>query len=99
VLVIPQSVLVEDYWSEVWTGLLSAGVPIRHFVLHADRDAITRRIDKDAIDPDAREWRLAHLDAYEKARDWLSREAETIDTTDISAAEAARRIAHRLRQR
>ena len=35
-LVMPMTVLVEPYWREISAGLAEHGVPIRHFVLHAD---------------------------------------------------------------
>ena len=39
-------------------------------------------------------FRLAHLEPYaEAARTWLHREAEVIDTTQLTAAQAARQIA------
>jgi gluconate kinase len=91
-LVVPQSVLVERYWQEIRAGLDKAGVAVRHVLLHADRDAIARRIDADTAEAGARQWRHDHLDAYEAARPWLAREAEVIDTTDRSPGETAAQI-------
>ncbi|MCX5199072.1 AAA family ATPase [Streptomyces sp. NBC_00249] len=96
VLVVPQSVLVERYWAEMRAGLEKAGVPVRHFVLHADRDTLARRIETDTVETGARQWRLDHLDAYEEARPWLSREAEVIDTTGVAPAQVAELIAARV---
>ncbi|MGI5212198.1 AAA family ATPase [Plantactinospora sp. CA-290183] len=93
VLVVPQSVLVEQYWMEIRAGLDRAGIPVRHFVLHAERDILVRRIETDTVETGARQWRLDHLDAYEEARGWLSREAEVVDTTGAPAAQVAQRIA------
>lgn len=93
VLVVPQSVLVELYWLEIRTGLEKAGIPVRHFVLHAERDTITQRIESDTEVTGARQWRLDHLDAYEEARPWLSREAEVINTTGIAPTQVAQLIA------
>jgi hypothetical protein len=95
VLVVPQSVLVEQYWQEIRAGLDKAGVPVRHLVLHADREVIARRIDSDTVEAGAAQWRHDHLDAYEAARPWLAREAEVIDTNHASAREAAREIVAR----
>ena len=36
-LVMPMTVLVEEYWREISTGLADHAIPVRHFVLHATR--------------------------------------------------------------
>ncbi len=93
-LVMPMTVLVEEYWREISTGLARHAVPVRHFVLHADRETLRRRIAGDTVlGPDS-PFRLGHLEPYaEAARTWLHREAEVIDTTHLTPAEAALRIA------
>jgi hypothetical protein len=96
-LVVVQSVLVEEYWAEIRDGLGRSGIPLRHFVLHADREALSRRIEADEVEPErTRRWRLDHLAAYEHARAWLDREGEVVDTTRVGPAEAARLIAGRV---
>ncbi|QSB06932.1 ATP-binding protein [Natronoglycomyces albus] len=92
-LIIPQSVLVEQYWVELAEGFEKAGLPVSHFCLHADRDTIVKRIEGDEVEVSAKQWRLDHLDRYEAARPWLGASATTIDTTEISAVEAAETIA------
>jgi hypothetical protein len=96
-LVIPQTVLVQRYWSEIHTGLSDAGLIIHHFVLHTDHDTLARRIaaDADAAKPSA-EWRLAHLDTYDESLSWLSQQAQLIDTTHTPPPAVARAIARRL---
>ena len=42
---------------------------------------------------DFQEWRLDHLAAYERARPWLAREAEVLDTTGVAPQRPARLIA------
>ncbi|WP_433666467.1 ATP-binding protein [Nocardia sp. CA-136227] len=91
-LVIPQSVLVQQYWQEIHEGLSSAGIPLQHFVLHAERDELLRRIESDPIMPNS-SWRLAHLEDYDAARSWHRRVARVIDTTDLRPQEVAMRIA------
>ncbi|WP_436738036.1 AAA family ATPase [Streptomyces sp. BBFR102] len=97
-LVVPQTVLVEQYWQEIRAGLAAAGIPVHHFLLHADQDTLAHRI---ATDPDpggaaGRRWRLDHLPRYQQALPWLYREAEVIDTAelppDLVAEVAAARI-------
>ncbi len=92
-LVMPMTVLVEAYWREISEGLARYGIPVRHFVLHADQKTLRGRIDGDTVlGPSP--FRLAYLEPYaEAARTWLHAEAEVVDTTHITPAEAARHIA------
>ena len=92
-LVTPMTVLVEEYWREITTGLAEHAIPVRHFVLHADQDTLRRRIERDAVLGPSR-FRLHYLEQYAAAaRTWLHDQAEVIDTTDLTPAEAARQIA------
>lgn len=91
VLDLAQTVLVEDYWKEIRKGLETAGIPLRHFVLHADRATLVRRIEGDSPLPS--QWRLNHPTAYQDALPWLSREAQIVDTTHLPPTEVAARIA------
>ena len=92
-LVMPMTVLVEQYWREISEGLAGHGIPVRHFVLHADRQTLLRRIESDMVlGPSA--FRFRYVDAYAEALEqWLRDEAEVIDTTHLAPDEAARRIA------
>ncbi|MCQ9129756.1 AAA family ATPase [Streptomyces hilarionis] len=91
-LVMPLTVLVERYWREISSGLARHAIPVRHFVLHADQDTLRRRIE--AADPVPSPFRLAHLEPYaQAARTWLHAEAEVVDTTHLTPAQAAGRIA------
>ncbi|BCJ47933.1 ATP-binding protein [Actinoplanes ianthinogenes] len=90
-LVMPMTVLVEQYWREISAGLAERGIPVRHFVLHADQDTLRERIS--AAHPVPSPFRLAYLEPYaEAARTWLHAEAEVVDTTRLTPDEAARRI-------
>ncbi len=93
-LVMPMTVLVEQYWREISTGLARHAIPVRHFVLHADQDTLRARIAGDTvIGPDS-PFRLEYLEPYaEAARTWLHGEAEVIDTTHLTPAQAAQQIA------
>ncbi|MEU2035680.1 AAA family ATPase [Nocardia amamiensis] len=92
VLVVPQSVLVHRYWQEIRAGLEEVAVPLHHFVLHAERDELLRRIETDPSEPNS-PWRLDHLDEYDAARQWHSQEAHVIDTTALQPREVATFIA------
>lgn len=92
-LVMPMTVLVEQYWREISTGLAQHDIPVRHFVLHANQDTLRGRILGDTVlGPSS--FRLTYLEPYaEAARTWLHAEAEVVDTTHLTPAQAAQRIA------
>ncbi|MER6956561.1 AAA family ATPase [Streptomyces sp. NPDC000618] len=97
-LVIPMTVLVEQYWREISAGLAEHAVPVRHFVLHADQDTLRGRIAGDTVVGPNSTFRLRYLEPYaEAARTWLHDEAEVVDTTHLTPAEAARQIAETVR--
>lgn len=48
-LVMPMTVLVEEYWREISAGLAQHAIPVRHFVLHADQDTLRGRIERDTV--------------------------------------------------
>jgi hypothetical protein len=93
-LVVPMTVLVEEYWREISTGLAQHAIPVRHFVLHADQATLRGRIAGDTVlGPDS-PFRLRYVEPYaEAARTWLHDEAEVVDTTHLTPAEAALQIA------
>jgi hypothetical protein len=61
-LVMPMTVLVEQYWREISTGLAEHAIPVRHFVLHADQDTLRGRIEADTPIPSP--FRLTYLEPY-----------------------------------
>jgi hypothetical protein len=92
-LIIPMTVLVEPYWREIRDGLAAHSIPVRHFVLHADEGTLRRRIENDPV-LGYSTFRARHLQPYAEAyAGWLGDDAEVIDTSDISAEGAARRVA------
>lgn len=93
-LVIPMTVLVERYWREIAEGLARHAVPVRHFVLHADRETLRGRIANDTVVGPDSPFRLRYLEPYEEAaRTWLHAEAEVVDTTHLAPDLVALRIA------
>lgn len=93
VLVMPMTVLVEAYWREIRDGLAEHGVPVRHFLLHADEATLRARIDGDAVlGPST--FRHRSVAEYLQAFDgWLAKEAEVVDTSRLAPDEVAQRIA------
>lgn len=95
-LVMPMTVLVEQYWREISDGLTSHAIPVRHFVLHAESNSLRGRIERDTV-LGSSPFRLSNLDAYDEAfSSWLHDQAEVIDTTDLTPHQAALRIAERV---
>ncbi|GAB1688950.1 AAA family ATPase [Krasilnikovia sp. M28-CT-15] len=96
-LVMPMTVLVEQYWREIRAGLDHHAIPVRHFVLHADQDTLRGRIEAEHTVPSP--FRLRYLEPYaEAARTWLHSEAEIVDTTHLTPAQAALQIAEALKR-
>lgn len=93
VLVIPQTVLIEQYWTEIRTGLEKAGIPLHHFLLHTDQDTLTHRIETDAVETGARKWRMEHLPTYHEALPWLRRQARVVDTSALTPKRVAEIVA------
>ena len=97
-LVMPMTVLVEDYWREISAGLRQYAIPVHHFCLHADEITLRSRIQSDT-DLGPSEFRFGLLATYaEAARSWLHEDAEVIDTTSVAPTEVAGLIARAIRQ-
>jgi hypothetical protein len=95
-LVMPMTVLVQEYWREISAGLEQHSIPVRHFVLHADQETLRARIEGDP-DLGPSSFRLRHLEPYaEASRTWLHEAAEVVDTSRITPARAARQVADTL---
>jgi len=94
-LVVPMTVLVEQYWHEISSGLARHAIPVRHFVLHADPATLRDRIERDTVlGPAPSAFRLRYLEPYaDAARTWLAREAQLVDTAGLTPGEVARQIA------
>ncbi|HEX4790786.1 MAG TPA: AAA family ATPase [Actinospica sp.] len=82
-LVIPQSVLVEEYWDEISAGLGERGIPIAHFVLHAEAPTLVRRIEGDLTKPGS-QWRLDHVQEYQRALPWLRSKGGIVETDQLT---------------
>ncbi|SFD07630.1 NUDIX hydrolase [Streptomyces aidingensis] len=99
-IVVPMTVLRQDHRDELFGGLASRGLTVRHFLLHTEetilRERILRRQDFPA-DPAGngrvRSWYLAQLPHYRKALDWLGEDAHTLDISALPPRPAAERTA------
>lgn len=92
-LVIVQSVMVEEYWHELRSGMDAAGLPVFHVVLEADDDTLRHRIQNDELELGARQWRLQHVAKFRAARAWMVASADLVlDTSTLSVKETAEAI-------
>jgi 8-oxo-dGTP pyrophosphatase MutT (NUDIX family)/predicted kinase len=103
-LIAPMTLLRQDYRDEIFGGLASRRIPVRHVLLHAEETILRERIarrEEIPGDPEAsasvRDWCLGHLAAYEEALPWLTGDAYTIDTGALTPRGTAERIAEAVR--
>ena len=107
-VVAPQTVVVEQYWDEIMSGLATAGVDVRAFTLDSTPAEHERRIANDFVtsatieeikihdDDDGVGWRRHRAPDYRAALPWLAERTEVIDTTLLRPAEVAKEIARRV---
>ncbi|WP_441248752.1 NUDIX domain-containing protein [Kitasatospora sp. McL0602] len=99
-LVVPMTLLREDYRDELFGALAARGLAVHHFVLDAAETILQERIaarEECPGDPAAsariRTWCLEHLPQYRHAKRWLTRDAELVDTGGLDAVRTAERLA------
>jgi 8-oxo-dGTP pyrophosphatase MutT (NUDIX family) len=104
VLVVPMTLLRQDYRDEIFGGLASRRIPVRHVLLTSDETILRSRIAaRDDADDDpetgehARQWAYQHIEPYRSALDWLAADAHVVDTTDLSVRATAESVAEALR--
>jgi hypothetical protein len=96
-LIALQTVLEGGYLDQIFAGLRSAGLTVFHVVLDAGDDILRQRIHGS---PEAQQWRLAHLAAYQHSRSWMMSAADlVVDTGCRTPAEVARQITDALPER
>ncbi|MFB9662673.1 AAA family ATPase [Glycomyces mayteni] len=99
-LVVPQTVLQHDYWTELADGFAQHHIPVHAFTLHTDRDTFTDRVANDTDEPTARQWRLDHRGPYETAlATWLADATTVIDNTHLTPDQTAEAVHDRLQAR
>ncbi|WUD76496.1 NUDIX domain-containing protein [Streptomyces sp. NBC_00510] len=104
-LVVPMTLLRQEYRDEIFGGLAARRITVRHVLLHAEETVLRERIDQRADIPgDAeasagvRAWCLDHLPAYQEALPWLTADAHVVDTAGLTSRATAERIAEAIRE-
>ncbi|MEU8504463.1 NUDIX domain-containing protein [Streptomyces brevispora] len=103
VLVVPMTLLRQEYRDEIFGGLASRRIPVRHVLLSPDETILRQRIVgrvEIADDPEhserVRQWAYEHIGPYLSALDWITGDAHTIDNSALTPHETAELIAEAL---
>jgi AAA domain len=89
-VVVPQAVLKQEYFDQIFAQLRAAELDTFHVVLDAADAVLRRRIE---TSDEAVEWRLTHLGEYQDARSWMTEAADyVVDTAASTPPQIARRI-------
>ncbi|UKA56942.1 hypothetical protein [Arthrobacter sp. FW306-2-2C-D06B] len=93
-LVAVQTVLRQDYWSELKASFSDLDDQVFHVLLDADEATLRNRIENDQVELSARQWRLDHVERYAAARTWMIKDADlVIDTSSLATKDVVSRIA------
>ncbi|MDH6579414.1 NUDIX hydrolase [Kitasatospora sp. MAP5-34] len=99
-LVVPMTLLREDYRDEIFGALAARGLAVHHFVLDPAETILQERIaarEECPGDPESsarvRAWCREHLPQYRLARRWLARDAQLVDTGELTPLQTAERLA------
>ncbi|MGX1676215.1 NUDIX hydrolase [Streptomyces sp. NPDC055400] len=105
VLVVPATLLSQEYRDEIFGGLAARRIPVRHVLLVPAETILRERTARREIPPESRDgelrvrrWSHDHIEAYRTAlATWLTTDAHPVDTSALSAYGAAERIAEAVR--
>ncbi|KNB52255.1 NUDIX hydrolase [Streptomyces caatingaensis] len=104
VLVVPMTLLRQEYRDEIFGGLAARRIQVRHVLLTADETILRGRIEgrvEDPADPvrseSVRQWARDHVAPYREALRWLREDAFVVDTGALTPREAAARVAAAVR--
>ncbi|MCX4728224.1 NUDIX domain-containing protein [Streptomyces sp. NBC_01306] len=104
VLVVPMTLLRQEYRDEIFGGLASRRIPVCHVLLTTEETILRERIAGRVELPDdpegserVRQWSYEHIEPYRTALGWLTADAHTVDNTTLTPAGTAERIAEALR--
>jgi 8-oxo-dGTP pyrophosphatase MutT (NUDIX family) len=104
VLVVPMTLLRQEYRDEIFGSLAARRIPVRHVLLATDETILRQRIAaREECGDDAegnervRQWAYDHIEPYRTALGWLRTDAHVIDNSALTAAGTAARIAEAVR--
>ncbi|MFD4245509.1 NUDIX domain-containing protein [Streptomyces sp. NPDC058525] len=104
VLVVPMTLLRQEYRDEIFGALAARRIPVRHVLLAPAETILRARIATreeagapQDVDLRVRQWAYDHIPAYQHALGWLTADAHVIDNGPLSVRETAERIAEAVR--
>ncbi|MFF9125595.1 NUDIX domain-containing protein [Streptomyces sp. NPDC014889] len=100
-LVVPMTLLRQEYRDEIFGGLAARRVAVRHVLLAPAETILRERIAHREVPPDlpdgeirVRQWAYDHIEPYRTAlASWLTTDAHPVDTSALTPHESAVRIA------
>ncbi|MEV1047896.1 NUDIX domain-containing protein [Streptomyces sp. NPDC049916] len=103
-LIVPMTLLRQEYRDEIFGGLASRRIPVRHVALSPEETILRARIaGREEVPGDAeqservRRWAYAHIAPYRDALAWIAEDAHVVDNGALTPRETARRIAEAVR--
>lgn len=104
VLVVPMTLLRQDYRDEIFGGLAARRIPVRHVLLAPAETILRERIatreepgEPAEVDLRVRRWAYDHIPVYQQALGWLTADAHVVDNSLLTPRETAERIADAVR--
>jgi 8-oxo-dGTP pyrophosphatase MutT (NUDIX family)/predicted kinase len=100
-LVVPMTLLRQEYRDEIFGGLAARRITVRHLLLAPAETILRARIAGREVPPDlpdgemrVRQWSYDHIEPYRAAlASWLTADAHLVDTSALTPYESAVRIA------
>ncbi|MER6996112.1 NUDIX hydrolase [Streptomyces sp. NPDC000410] len=96
VLVVPMTLLRQEYRDEIFGGLAARRIPVRH-VLLAPAETILRTRIAERGEPEIRQWSYDHIEPYRAGLGWLTADAHVVDTSYLTPRQAAEAVAEAVR--
>ncbi|RSS78626.1 NUDIX hydrolase [Streptomyces sp. WAC06614] len=105
-LVVPMTLLRQEYRDEIFGALAARRIPVRHIVLDPGetilRERIAHRVEPGLTEAEnevrVRQWSYDHLPVYAAAlAGWLGQDALAVDNGRLTPRETAERVAEALR--
>ncbi|MCX5522049.1 NUDIX domain-containing protein [Streptomyces bobili] len=100
-LVVPMTLLRQEYRDEIFGGLAARRIAVRHVLLAPAETILRQRIAERELPPDlpdaeirVRQWSYDHIEPYRAAlAGWLTADAHPVDSSDLTPYQTAVRIA------
>ncbi|MDT9687468.1 NUDIX domain-containing protein [Streptomyces sp. P9(2023)] len=96
VLVVPMTLMRQEYRDEIFGGLAARRIEVRHVVLAPEETILRARIDGRAAGEDdteraeqARQWCQDRVEPFRTALGWIAADAYAIDNSALTPAETA----------